>query len=82
MNEEPEEVYRSEYKPLGFVFTVTRSDDGLIDASVMQQNREWRTTTRGDLLDLAAHTAGLAEWLRDSAETLDAVARDTEEGAA
>ena len=82
MNDEVTEIYRSEYKPLGFVFTVTRSDDGLLDASVMQQNREWRTTTRGDLLDLAAHTTGLAEWLRDSAETLDAVARDTEEGAA
>ena len=82
MNDEVTEIYRSEYKPLGFVFTITRSDDGLIDASVMQQNREWRTTTRGDLLDLPAHTAGLAEWLRDSAETLDAVARDTEEGAA
>lgn len=82
MNDEATEIYRSEYKPLGFVFTITRSDDGLIDASVMQQNREWRTTTRGDLLDLATHTTGLSEWLRDSAETLDAVARDTEEGAA
>lgn len=82
MNDEATEIYRSEYKPLGFVFTITRSDDGLLDASVMQQNREWRTTTRGDLLDLAAHTTGLAEWLRDSAETLDAVARDMEEGAA
>ena len=82
MNDEATEIYRSEYKPLGFVFTIARYDDGFLDSSLMQTNRDWRIGGRDDLTARADETEGLAEWLRDSADALDAVARDTEEGAA
>lgn len=75
MNDEATEIYRSEYKPLGFVFTITRYDDGLLDSSLMQTNRDWRIGGRDDLTARADETDGLAEWFMGCADVLTAIRR-------